>query len=855
MPGTKRTAGGLLGGLLGILGLSAIAGVLIAATVTPAIAVTGLAAKSSISLFDSLPSALEIDKVMLPSEIYATDSETGKPLLMARFYEQNRSPVKLDEIAPVMIDALLSSEDNRFFQHGGADLQGTTRALLGHLTNTGSSGGSSISQQYVKNVLMQQCEFEAKTGEDDARQKCWREATEARGTEGIQRKLQEIRYAIALEQKYSKEDILLGYLNLAAFGGTTYGIDAAAKYYFDVSAKDLNLSQAATLAGMVQSPDDYRLDRPERESNGAANGYKQTKDRQLSVLYLMRKDGKITEDAYQAAVKAPIEPKITASAYGCATAEGAQYFCQMAKETILNDPKFGKTADDRRISLNRDGLKIYTTMDPRLQAAATQKMAEQTQPRVEGMDFGAAAVSVEVGSGKILAVAQNSRFTEDGDVVNANPGVFSSIVYASDRTYGDQSIGFEVGSTFKAFTLVDWLEKGHSLKEQLNGVDRPGISGTICGDDRYTWPTKVGNFNQMPGSAGTPMTFTRDSLNSGYAAMASMLSLCDIADTANRMGAYFGDGNPINMNAGPYTILGPANVSPVAMAGAYSTIANNGTYCRPFIIEKVVDGNGKDREFTHDPCRAAIKPEVAATAAFALEGVMTGNGTGIRANPGNAPVFGKTGTHEQRQTWMVESSTKVTTAVWVGNAQGDGDLWNNYLDNGAMIADVRYGLAESIQWEANNMRGGDNFPPPDENLNRVIYADLPSVVGMSVGDAQSRLEQAGFSVNVGSPVDGDQAAGNVQAQDPGAGSVAAGTTVTLSPSTGKPARSSVPNVAGQSESDAVDTLRGEGFTNLATQCKQDRKADSATATGTNPAAGSAVTKDQQITISITKKKC
>ncbi len=856
MPGTKRTASGLLGGLLGIIALSGVAGVLIAATVTPALAVTGLAAKSSMKMFDSLPSALEIDKVMLPSEIHATD-ENGKDVVLARFYEQNRSPVKLDQVAPVMIDALLSSEDNRFFQHGGADLQGTTRAVIGQVTNTSDGGGSSISQQYVKNVLMQQCEFNARAGEEDVSAKCFQEATEARGMDGIQRKLQELRYAIALEQKYSKEDILLGYLNLAAFGGTTYGIDAAAKYYFGVPASKLTISQAATLAGMVQSPDKYRLDFPASETNGKANGYKLTKDRQLTVLFLMHKDGKITDEEYQAAVDAPIEPKITPSKYGCATAVGAEYFCQMVKESILADPKFGKTAEDRRVALNRDGLKIYTTLDTRLQARATQVMADQTQPKVEDMDFGAASVSVEVGTGKVLSVTQNTKFTEDGDVVKANPGVYKSIVYASDQTYGDQSIGFEVGSTFKLFTLVDWLEKGHSLKERLNGIDREGISGIACGEDYYTWPGIVGNFDENRGEYGDPMKFTRDSLNSGYAAMASQLKLCDIGDVAKRMGAYAGDGKAIDMTTGPYNILGPANVSPVSMAGAYSTVANKGTYCRPYLVEKVVDGNGKERQFTKEPCKAAIKPEVAATAAFALQGVMNGGGTGQRANPYNAPVIGKTGTHEARQTWMVESSTKVTTAVWVGNAEGKTDMWHHYnLDNGNYIPDVRYYLAAGIQGAANELRGGDEFPPPDENLNRVIYADLPSVVGMSVSEAEARLREAGFQVAVGGAVDGDQPAGVVQAQDPGAGSVAAGALVTISPSTGKPAKKGVPDVAGQGEKAAIETLRGAGFNNLATQCKEDKKADkNGVATGTSPSAGSAASAGDQIVITIAKKKC
>ena len=179
-----------------------------------------------------------------------------------------------------MYDAILSSEDPRFYQHGGVDLIGTSRALLQNVQGGGETqGGSSISQQYVKNILIQRCERDA----DDQRRAArtaGRDATTAVGTEGIQRKLQEMRYAIALEQKYSKNDILLGYLNIANFGGQNYGVDAAAKYYFGVAAKDLTLAQAATLAGIVQNPNTYRIDKPANEVNGAADGYSATKVRQ-----------------------------------------------------------------------------------------------------------------------------------------------------------------------------------------------------------------------------------------------------------------------------------------------------------------------------------------------------------------------------------------------------------------------------------------------------------------------------------------------------------------------------------------------------------------------------------------------
>ncbi len=241
MPENKRTASGALGGIVGLVGLSAVAGLLVTAAVTPAIAVSGAAASSAITVFDNMPSYLKPDELMQPTTLMAGDR------VLAKFYDQNRSPVTFDQVNPVMYDAILSSEDPRYYQHGGVDLIGTTRALLSNASGGETQGGSSISQQYVKNVLVQRCERDAKAVEatdttpamtrDEALQKCALEAVQSDGAAGYQRKLQEMRYAIQLEKEYTKDQILLGYLNIANFGGTTYGIDAAARYYFNTPGR------------------------------------------------------------------------------------------------------------------------------------------------------------------------------------------------------------------------------------------------------------------------------------------------------------------------------------------------------------------------------------------------------------------------------------------------------------------------------------------------------------------------------------------------------------------------------------------------------------------------------------------
>lgn len=890
MPNLKRTTSGVLGGLLGLVGLSAVAGVLVAATVTPAIAVSGAAATSAISLFDNMPSILKIDKTMQPTTIWAGDQ------VLAKFYDQNRQPVQFDQISPTMYDAILSSEDPRYYQHGGVDLIGTTRALLSNASGSGSTqGGSSISQQYVKNVLIQKCERDAKATDtqtrDEVLTQCWTDATNAKGVDGYERKLQEMRYAIQLEKQYSKNDILLGYLNIANFGGTTYGIEAAARYYFNVSASQLSIAQAATLAGIVQNPNSYRIDRPggsifdgdqsynkapdgsiddvnpgsiqalitlrdqgvitQEQVVAAADGYSATKGRQLYVLSRMLDDGKITQDEYVAAAIEPITPTITPIDQGCGVS-AAPYFCQYVVATIRNNPSFGETAEDRQTALRQDGLNIYTTLDWNLQNAANKAMADYAPQSVNSMDFGSTAVSIEAKTGRVFAIAQNTKFSEAQD---AGAGA-TSIVYAGTEDVGG-SIGFPAGSTFKLFTLLDWLETGHSVNEIVNGRDRPvpNMKNSCYGDWINTSKDRIRNFNNQAGYSGTPLQFTKQSLNTGFLGMAAELDLCDIAKVAKKLGVTHGDGTDIKMQFGN-NVIGSDNVSPLAMAGAYATVANGGNYCQPKVIDKVTDSDGNDRPelVPVTSCSQVLDPAVANTAAFALQGVMSGGGTGQQGNPGDGTaLIGKTGTHEALQSWMIESSTNATTAVWAGTVDGPGDISRTYYQ-GRRLMDIRYPMARAIQAVADDVYGGDAFPQPDGNLTRRVTKNVPNVVGQTVDQAQQILTNDGWDVTVGDPVDSDQPTNIVAAQNP-SGSAPTGTTITISPSNGQAV--GVPNVQGQPVQAAVAALQGAGFTNISGSCTVDPNAqgNQQTATGTNPPAGTVAGRGTAIVVAYTAKNC
>ncbi|MFE6736927.1 transglycosylase domain-containing protein [Microbacterium sp. NPDC057650] len=870
MPQTKRTVKGVLGGLLGLVGLSAVAGLLVTATVTPAIAMAGYTGSQALTLFEELPSYLKPSEPMAPTTIYANDVN-GKPFKLATFYEQNRTPVTFGQLSPTLVDALLSSEDKNFYSHGGVNLLSTVKAAVDNFKGTSSRGASTITQQYVKNVLIQQCEQDVPSDDPEYDAKiraCYNDAAAAKGSKGIERKLQEMRYALQVEKDYSKNDILLGYLNVSNFGGTTYGIEAAAQRYFSTSAANVTLEQAATLAGMVQEPNSLRIDQPKgtwtdkdgKAHNSAEDGYQTTKTRRDYVLGNMYTNGQITKAQYDAAKEAPVTPKLSNTTQGCGNAGDNGYFCKYVQSVLKDDPAFGATAEERASNLKRGGMNVYTSLDMRLQGPAIQAVHDRVPPTLPGILVGGAGVSVEASTGRILAMAQNTSFSEAADASLAKGQ--SAQVFAADKKHGSAT-GFSVGSTYKLFTLIDWLEKGHSVNEVLDGRASQ-VHGTFnrdgCGGP-YTLAAKdmINNSGKVGGYVGSVMKFTAASLNSGFLAMAQQLNLCDINQVAKRMGVHLGNmadvtkdskANPGANDPFP-SVLGSKNIAPLQIAGAYATVANKGKYCEPRVIDKVIGQDGKEIAPPKESCTQVIAPEIAATAAYALRGVMNG-GTGGRANPNDGTqLIGKTGTAEKAHTMLVESSTKVATAVWVGNVTGDKSL-RNFSWKGTALNNIRFPLAKAIQGAANKIYGGDAFPKPDQNLTRKVLKDLPSVVGMPVDAAKKTLEDAGFQVSVGPAVDSPQPAGAVATQAPGAGQVAAGTTVTISPSTGKQAQTGtpVPDVKGKSAAEAIVALNQAGFTNIdwgGGRCQPDSQV-----ADTDPPAGSTAQPDQRIKLQCDK---
>ncbi|SDH05674.1 Membrane carboxypeptidase (penicillin-binding protein) [Leifsonia sp. 98AMF] len=717
--------------LAGFVALSGLAGVLAAAAVTPAVALTGSAADSTISVFDGLPEYIKVEPLAQASTMYALSN--GQQVPIASFYSQNRVEVGWDGISQNLKDAAIATEDPRFYEHGGVDVTGTVRGAVLTALHKSVQGGSSITQQYVKNILVQRCENKQPdpTATDAVQKKqltvyeaCYDDATKVDPS----RKLKEMRYAIGLEKEYSKNDILQSYLNIALFGGRVYGVQSAAEYYFGVAAKDVNIQQAATLIAILNNPDNLRIDRPDDKENGAANGYKETLDRRNYVLDRMFANGKITKEEHDAARATKVEPKITPTQNGCMTAQqyNAAFFCDYVERTIEQNPIFGKTEDDRSNFLTRGGLKIYTTLNLDLQSQAQAAVSAYIPPADPRLDLGSSNVSVEVGTGRVVTMVQNRPYDN-----TANPAPATTAVnYNTDYDYGG-SEGFQTGSAYKVFDLLEWLQEGHSLYQTVSGTQHVFPQTQFHASDPCNdiggAPWNVSNDEGESVTATTVMNATAQSINTVFAKMATQLDLCGIKQRAQDLLVHGADEAANPFMANPSAVLGTNYIAPITMATAYAGLANNGVACSPIAIDKIVDADGAEHAVPKTACSPTpIDPQVAAAAIYALQGVLRGGGTASSANPGDGiPIFGKTGTTDNSvENWLVTSTTKVAQATWVGNVQG-GVALRSQSFQGIGGGNVKFSIVKRIQTALNAAYGGGAFPSPSGKFTTAPVAPKP----------------------------------------------------------------------------------------------------------------------------------
>ncbi|WP_162320704.1 transglycosylase domain-containing protein [Nesterenkonia haasae] len=690
------------------LAISAFCGALAALMVFPIAASTGALARMGEEVLDEHPAELREAPESLPSVFYAADGTE-----IARFYAENREPVSIDDISTEMIDAIVSIEDERFYEHGGTDLRAIARAAVNNLATDTRQGGSTISIQYASLLVLNADSLEG------------RERLVMGGTTTMADRLYEARLAVSLEEHMTKEEILEGYLNIVLFGQQNYGVEAAAQYYWGVSAAELNTQQAALLAGMVQSPNYFDpVTNPEAATS-----------RRNVVLGTMLRNGYISEPEYQEAAAADLdlvdEPQAPGS--GCIAADLAPYFCDYVYTLLEQDPALGEDVQERRELIARGGLHVHTTLDAEMQRAAEEEVLA-TMPVGEPEGVIAAINTLDPRNGDILAMAQSTTYSPEDD------GNGATSVNFNVGGVNNGGIGFPGGSTLKPFVAAAWIEEGGSMDDVVDASQteyeygeeweascRPGGSITLlpdgAGDTRDAWP--VGNVAENMEIDMTVDFGLFHSLNTATLATAYEMDLCAITDVTDRLGLVNPDvtidrGFQVNLNEGipldtPSFVLGSQVMHPLTMGSAYIPFArDDGQRCEPRAVESVTDRLGNELVVPEVDCQDALDPEVAAQVNDTLINIAEQqNSVGAGGPP--FPMAGKTGTsHTASATWFMGFTEGLVTTSYVGRYQGIEQLYERTID-GVYYEEIYGSTLAAPMWYAYMTRDevGHAYPHGD----------------------------------------------------------------------------------------------------------------------------------------------
>ena len=652
------------------------------------------------------------------SRLYASDGHT----VIATFYAQNRIVVPIKDVSDYMQKAVVAREDRRFFEHAGVDTQGVLRAFIQTYIKQGDTqGGSSLTQQYVKNVLMNQAE----ENNDPIAEYHAQEET-------IARKMREMLIAVQMEKKYSKAEILQGYLNIAQFGTNVYGVESAARRYFSKSAKDLDPGEAATIAAVTKNP--ARFD--------PTVNVKASQEQRDIVLDLMRQENYITQRQYDEYKAKPLDQMlhVQSADAGCQAAGDAAFFCDYVTKQILNSKEFGKSQEERNKLLKEGGLDIYTTMDVNANAAA-MKAARDTIPVDDPTGFEVTMAAIRPGTGEVLGFGINRIYDA---TQNSGGGTRTAINYAVDQQDGG-GWGFPVGSSWKPINMVAWMKAGKSINQPLRtSTSYPQTAFACKTADGTSYGFGTGSWHVENSGGGTtspesPLQGLIRSHNTTQASMAQQIGLCSIADTAKDMGYHNSPKDQMDIHSAnsfqPPMVIGAVQASPLTMANVFATIAAKGVACSPIAMTKVVDKNNRSIKVPKANCHQAIDPGIAETTAYAInQGVVQPGGVASVAQlDGGRKTFAKTGTHEDKYMLTGGFVPQVAAFVTVGNAEGQVSFNNKTINgrffhiwDGVSIAAPAWKDFMNTYLAAANIQPDNSYGNPDPRFTGGVQQSQPS---------------------------------------------------------------------------------------------------------------------------------
>jgi penicillin-binding protein 1A len=765
------------------------------------------------------------------SFIYAADGS----LLAEINFNENREPVPLADIPLILQQAIIATEDREFYDHHGINVQAILRAGIGNITAGGiTGGGSTITQQYVKNAFLLD------------------RATE----QTLDRKIVEAVWAVELERRLTKDEILERYLNRIYFGAGAYGVRAAADRYFSKELDDLTLSEAATLAASIRDPG----------GNDPITNPQASRERRDIVLGQMAAAGFITQQQRDVARATPLEidpseipppdepfwvdfitRQLVNESVATALGPGA-----LEPMTLM-----GETASERIAAVFQGGMHIHTTLDPEAQRQAYDaimaRLSYEDEPREELAQEPIGGITmVEVGSGAIRTMALGPHGYGSCEEDDEWAGVAGDGQLLCDKTKFNpmipgQGFGRQPGSSFKPFVVAAALEAGIPPGWTVDSRAGQVIEG--CGTEEYA-PRNAGGDGFRNMYDGVQL-----SVNVFHAKLAREIGPPTVQDLAARLGlrhwAETHTVGPVDCSIG----LGATDVSPLEMAVAYATLANRGEYCAPYAIEKIEGPDGRLIYEHFNDCAQVLDPTVADRTIDILRGPVNPGGTAgnLQGRMSPHPVRGKTGTtDDSRDAWFVGFVQQFATAAWMGYPNGerhyetveqaaaqcpryhDGESGNgnpvDYPEGVAKCPPVTKTMqGVTIGGQGYRQVYGGTIPAPiwGDFMTQVVqglepgrFTDPGPQAGTAVPDlsdvttiaeAEELLEGAGLNLAV-IEVEDYRPEGTIIGQDPEPGTrVPVGSIVFLQVSDGTGEVPEVPDVVGLSEDEAIQVLEDAGY--------------------------------------------